>query len=64
MWFGTYCTGLEKELRVKAVQTSFIVAPSKGQLAPQRHVCPSPPNSVDQEHFLYSGCTLQSPREL
>ena len=33
-------TGSEKELRVKVVQTSLTVAPSKGQLAHQTRPCP------------------------
>lgn len=43
---------LEKELRIRAIQTSLMVVPSIG---------PLPSDQWGQEH---SGCTLESPREL
>lgn len=41
---------LEKELRVRAIQTSLMVVPSIGQLSLPRHLCPSPPTRAGQEH--------------
>lgn len=40
MWFRTYCGDLEKELRVRAIQTSLMVVHSIGQLSLLRHLCP------------------------
>lgn len=50
MWFGAYYADLEKELRVRVIQTSLKVVPSLGQLSLSRHLCPSPPTSGGQEH--------------
>lgn len=60
---GTYCASLEKELKVRVVQTSLPVAPSKGRLT--RHVFVSlVPTCGGQRHALYPSCILESPGKL
>lgn len=52
MWLGTYYAGLEKELKIRAMQTSLMVAPLKGQLALQGRVHPHPSQCLSEALLL------------